>query len=79
MKYCFVKKSYNWLIGIYERDSEIQETKQNLFIKSLVNILVNRNTYRVQGHDIASIRLNAPISVFFQIDLQRNIIRKQKF
>ena len=28
MKYCFVKESYNWLTGIYERDSEIQETKQ---------------------------------------------------
>lgn len=56
-----------------------RKPSNNLFIKSLVNILVSRNTYRVQGHDTASIRLNAPISVFFQIDLQRNIIRKQKF
>ena len=33
MKYCFVKKSYNWLIGIYERDSEIQEAKQQFVYK----------------------------------------------
>lgn len=49
--------------------------KKYWFTKSLVRTLVSRNTYHVQGHDIVSIRLNAPVSIFSQIDLQRNITR----